>query len=160
MKKNLLLLAGIVLAAGMLGACGSGGQTVETAEESSTVVQEENSAASSAEDGTDAGEVTTVTYWNADSGQKAFVEEIVEEFNSTVGKENNVQIELKNGESSNASQELAVALQNGVGPDIFKISDIGIDQGAEKGYIIPLTEVAGLEELIEKNPVDRQKQDG
>lgn len=152
MKKNLLLLAGIVLTAGMLSACGSGGQTAETAEESSAVVQEESSAAASAEGGTDAGEVTTVTYWNADSGQKAFVEEIVEEFNSTVGKENNVQIELTHVESSNASQELAVALQNGVGPDNFKISDIGIDQGAEKGYIVPLTEVAGLEELIEKNP--------
>ena len=150
MKKNLLLLAGIVLAAGMLGACGSGGQTVETAEESATVVQEESSVAASAEDGTDAGEVTTVTYWNTNSGEKAFVDEIVEEFNSTIGKENNVQIELTHVESSSATQELGVALQNGVGPDIFDA--VSFVEYAEKGYIVPLTEVAGLEELLEKNP--------
>ena len=152
MKKNLLLLAGIVLTAGMLSACGSGGQTAETEEESSTVVQEENSAAASAEDGTDAGEVTTVTYWNSDSGEKAFVDEIVEEFNSTIGKENNVQIELTHVESSNSAQEIGVALQNGVGPDIFSFSGNVLSEYAEKGYIIPLTEVPGLEELLEKNP--------
>ena len=150
MKKNLLLLAGIMLTAGMLGACGSGGQTAETAEESSTVIQEESSAVASAEDGTDAGKVTTVTYWNTDSGEKAFVDEIVEEFNSTIGKENNVQIELTHVESSSATQELGVALQNGVGPDIFNVPELG--EYAEKGYIVPLTEVAGLEELLENNP--------
>lgn len=135
----------------MLSACGSGGQTAETAEESSTVVQEENSATASAEDGTDAGEVTTVTYWNTDSGEKAFVDEIVEEFNSTIGKENNVQIELTHVESSSATQELGVALQNGVGPDIFDIGAGLLSEYVEKGYVFPLTDLTGLEELVEKN---------
>ena len=151
MKKKMMLWVGIVLTAGMLGACGSGEQIDIQTEENSAVVQEVSSEAASEND-TGTGEVTTVTYWNAASGEKAFVDEIVEEFNSTIGKENNVQIELTHVESSSAEQELGVAMQNGVGPDICNVSNSMMSEYAEKGYITPLTEIAGLEELLEKNP--------
>ena len=71
---------------------------------------------------------------------------------TTIGKENNVEIVLEHVESSSADQELGVALQNGVGPDIFNISATStFTEYVEKGYIVPLTEVPGLEELVEKN---------
>lgn len=145
MKKLLSLLLVVVMSLGMLTACGNGQQ--ETNEDNTG-----NSEVSEGENGTEQesnGEVVQVTYWNTASGEKTFVEEIVEEFNTTIGKENNVEIVLEHVESSSAEQEIGVALQNGVGPDIF--SSNSFTEYVEKGYVTPLTEVPGVEELVEKN---------
>ena len=149
MKKLLVLLLVAAMSLGMLTACGDGQQ--ETNEEGNGGSEDsEGEDVSTGENGEEPeGEVTQVTYWNSASGEKTFVEEIVDEFNETIGKENNVEIVLEHIESATSSQEIEVAFQNGVGPDIFGVADLSAF--AEKGWIVPLTEVPGLEELVEKN---------
>ena len=145
MKKLLSLLLVMAMAVGMLTACGNGQKEEEKSNDGNSEVPEMENETEQESD----GEVIQVTYWNTDSGEKVFTEEIVDEFNETIGAENNVEIVLEHVESSTASQELEVAFQNGVGPDIAKVSSVS--EYAEKGWIIPLTEVPGLEELVERN---------
>ncbi len=136
MKRRLSLLLAMVLALGMLSACGDGKQ---------------NEGNSDDPNGGKNEAVTTVRYWNGASGEKTFVEEIVEEFNSTIGKENRVKIELEHVESGDYDQQLGVAFQNGVQPDIVLIRPTNIAEYAEKGYLAPLDEVSGIEETVKRS---------
>ena len=113
MKKKIACLLGVVMAVSVLGGCsGSKDTTSATGTGSQETRKEtENTSGSIEEDKSSeaSGEVTKVTFWNAASGEKVFFEGVVEEFNTTIGKENNVEIELEHVESATSDQELAVA---------------------------------------------------
>ena len=55
---------------------------------------------------------TEIVMWSGDSHAKVVMDELVKEFNETIGKENKVKFvwELKEG---GGTQELEIALQNG-----------------------------------------------
>lgn len=143
-KRKVAMLMAVVMAVSTLAACGSTPSAQgETTDQESTAAEE-----TAAEETADTGEVKKVRVWNQDSGEKVFMDELVEEFNTTIGKENGVEIELEHVESSSADQELAVALQNGVAPDIFSG---GSREYVEKGYIADLESFEDLKELVEKN---------
>ena len=74
----------------------------------------------------------------------SLMDEMVEKFNSTIGKENNVEIELEHVESGDYDQQLSVAFQNGVQPDLVLVRPTNIGEYAEKGYLMPLDEVSGI----------------
>lgn len=141
MKKKLALLLVAALTAGMLAACGSDaeGDGGESQKENQEEDQEEPE---------ETGEVTTVKFWNGDSGMKEFMDEMVEQFNSTIGKENNVQIEMEHVESGDYDQQLSVAFQNGVQPDLVLVRPANIGEYVEKGYLMPLDEVSGIEQTV------------
>lgn len=146
------------MAVSVLGGCGGNsgasesGSTSQATKESKTEEAGNTESTESGKDSSAAGEVTKVTFWNSASGEKVFIEGIVEEFNSTIGKENNVEIVLENVESSTSDQEIAVALQNGVGPDIFNPS-VAFREYVEKGYLASLEDIKGLEDMVAKNTV-------
>lgn len=152
MKKRLALLLIIAMTAGMLSACGTKAPEKESETTSTSSETEQSSDESKqASDVTEDGEVTIVKYWNSASGEKAAMDENVEKFNSTIGKENNVRIELEHIESGDYDQQLSVAFQNGMEPDLVQIRPSNIAEYAEKGYIVPLDEVAGIKETVEKS---------
>ncbi len=144
MKKKLALLLVAALTAGMLAACGSDaeGDGGESQKENQEEDQEEPE---------ETGEVTTVKYWNGASGMKEFMDEMVEQFNSTIGKENNVQIEMEHVESGDYDQQLSVAFQNGAQPDLVLVRPTNIAEYAEKGYLTPLDEIPGIAETVENS---------
>lgn len=151
MKKKIACLLGVVMAVSVLGGCsGSKDTTSATGTGSQETRKEtENTSGSIEEDKSSeaSGEVTKVTFWNAASGEKVFFEGVVEEFNTTIGKENNVEIELEHVESATSDQELAVALQNGVAPDIFNPGS-GFREYVEKGYLTSLEDIEELSDMF------------
>lgn len=154
MKKRLALLLIIAMTAGMLSACGTKAPEKESETTSTSSETEQSSDESKqASDVTEDGEVTIVKYWNADSGEKVAQDEIVEKFNSIIGKENNVRIELEHVESGDYDQQLSVAFQNGMEPDLVLVRTSNIAEYAEKGYLAPLDEIAGIKETVEKSNV-------
>ena len=99
---------------------------------------------------------TEVVMWSGDSHAKVVMDELVKEFNETIGKENKVKFvwELKEG---GGTQELEIALQNGKEPDLFTGSTLR--KLAENNYIVSLDDIPGLSETVAKNSdvrVERQ----
>ena len=152
MKKNLLLLAGTVLTAAILGACGNGQQAAGESEEKSSTVQEEESTVASGE-AADTGETTNtakeesveVTWWNGEAGQWVFWENLVNEFNSTVGKEKNIVITM---EQPPEGVDYEIAVENGTAPDIGYFDT---QKGVEKGYICALEDLPNMEDFLNEN---------
>lgn len=149
LKKKIAAITSMVLMAGLLGACNPGPDAGQDTEGTGAAGSAGNSSQSSP-DG-EGKEVTVVTYWNESSGEKAFQEEIVELFNSTIGKENHVKIEMEHVESGDYDQQLAVAFQNGVQPDIVYVRSTNLAEYAEKGYLASLDEVPGIEETVKNS---------
>lgn len=91
--------------------------------------------------------MTTVTMWTADGGSKAVMVEFVNEFNKTIGKENNVILdyEVKEG---NLKEQIELALTTNQAPDLF-ISD-GIDKYSENGNIAAIEDLPGGSELVKR----------
>lgn len=153
MKKKLLLLTGIVLATGMLGACSSQ-QAAETTEESSGTAQAESNTAASEEsaasdtweaDDAAEGDPVEVVWWNNEVGQWTFWEGLVNEFNSTVGKEQNIVIRM---EQPPENVDYEIAVDNGTAPDIGWFD---VQKGAEKGQVCALEDLPDMEEFLEEN---------
>lgn len=90
---------------------------------------------------------TKVEMWSGDSHAKAVMNEIVNEFNETVGKENKVKFVWTLKEGSN--DELKIALQQGKEPDLFGC--YSLKEMAENGYIACLDDIPEIAETIAKN---------
>lgn len=90
--------------------------------------------------------VTVVSYWSPDTGSKAIMDPLIEEYNNTIGKEKGIKIEYK--ALADYGQQIDLALESGVGPDIFK-SVNSVMHGA-KGYTIPLEDIEGGQELLDQ----------
>ena len=103
---------------------------------------------SKAEQGEEENDVTEIVMWSKDSSAKAVMLELVEEFNNTIGKENNVRFEWVLKENS-SSTEFDVALQNGEDPDLFPIQDI--QKYVELGYVVSPLDYPEFAPTVEKN---------
>ncbi len=92
--------------------------------------------------------VTEVVIWSANSSEKAVMNELVNKFNNSTGKEKGVKVvwELK---ENNMTQQLEVAMQNGTEPDIF--SGGTLSKLAEQDKIVALEDIPELAEMLEKN---------
>lgn len=161
MRKRVVSLLLAVVMAATLSACGvkeqesdvSAGNTGEDTKEPEES-SEEGSADSTAEEESgkeENTETTIVTIWDSDSGRKEFLDEIIENFNSTIGKDNHVEIAVEHMEGGDYTQQLNVAFQNGVEPDIVTVSAASLTEYVEKGYLAPLDDIEGLQELIDSS---------
>ena len=88
---------------------------------------------------------TTVTVWSPNSGSKVVMNKIIDEYNSTAGKEKGIKIEYI-VKDSDFSQQLELALQSGVGPDIYQAANSEIYGG--KGYCMPIEDIEGGNVLL------------
>lgn len=95
--------------------------------------------------GEDSG-LTQIRVWTGDTGSKLIFEKYIAEFNETTGKENGIEIVYEAKE--NLGQALTVALQTHQAPEIFMAGSVV--EYSEQGYITPLDELPGGNELIEK----------
>lgn len=132
MKKvfSLLVGAGLVVS---LAACGSSGSE-------------------STSGGKDVGEkaekdVKKITMWSNDQHDQEIIEEKIQEFNDTIGKEKGIEVEYT-VYGSDYYSTLDVAVSAGEGPDIYKCNKIG--NYAEAGYIMPWDEEEGFAPLIDQ----------
>lgn len=131
MKKVLSLLFGAILTASLF-ACGGSGEK----EASSGKGAEEN-----------AKDVQKITMWSNDQHDQEIIEEKIQEFNETVGKEKGIEVEYT-VYGSDYYSTLDVAVSAGEGPDIYKCNKIG--NYAEAGYIMPWDDTEGFSQLIDK----------
>lgn len=92
------------------------------------------------------GNVTEVKVWSESRGSKAVMLDLVNEWNSTVGKEKGIKIvyEVLTG---NAGQQVEVALQSGTAADIIGSSDM--KKRVALGYLQPIDELEGGKEFLE-----------
>lgn len=79
---------------------------------------------------------------------KTFWESRVQEFNSTIGKEKNIEIVLDTKVDANYNQAIEVAMQSDQLPDMFSYGPL--KQMSELDVIVPLDELNGTEEMIER----------
>ena len=76
--------------------------------------------------------VTKITMWSADSHSKLVMEKLVNEFNRTIGKENDIEFEYIIKEND-LSKQIEIALSTGQAPDFFGID---LDKGVQNDYIV------------------------
>lgn len=90
--------------------------------------------------------LTVINVWTGDTGSKLIFEQIISEYNETIGKENGIKIVYEAKE--NLSQTITVALQTNQAPEIFMAGSVA--EYSEQGYIVALDDLPGGNELIEK----------
>ena len=89
-----------------------------------------------------------VAIWLNSGHSKQFWEHKIEQYNSEIGKENGVVIELESKTDANYGQMLQVAQQSDQLPDFFFSSDCVTY--IESDQIVPLSDLPGVDELIDK----------
>ena len=90
--------------------------------------------------------LTVINVWTGDTGSKMIFEQVISEYNETIGKENGIKIVYEAKE--NISQTITVALQTKQAPEIFMAGSVA--EYSEQGYIVALDDLPGGKELIEK----------
>ncbi len=131
MKRVLALLLGTVLATS-LAACGSSGGGEASGEK---------------ESGGSSQDVQKITMWSNDQHDQEIIEDKIQEFNDTIGKEKGIEVEYT-VYGSDYYSTLDVAVSAGEGPDIYKCNKIG--NYAEAGYIMAWDDEEGFSPLIDK----------
>lgn len=123
MKKFKLITAGIICAqlTLMLSGCG-GGKT--------------------------GSDLTEVKVWSVDRANKAYMDNIVAEYNKNQGIKDGIKISYEVKEGDNFLQQIELALQSNQAPDIFPCSG-SIPKFAENGYLEAFEDLPGGKELIE-----------
>lgn len=95
-------------------------------------------------------EVTEIIWWSGDGHSEQCYRELISEFNSTIGKQNNIKITLE--VYSDYNRILAEAVANNSEPDFMGLGDyISFKDAVENELIVPLTSVKGLEKFLENN---------
>lgn len=117
------------------------------------------SACGKKQDNANDGGVTDVKVWTQEAGSKAFMTNLVNEWNSKEGKEKGIRIvyEVLTG---NAEQQIDVALQSKTAADIITASNLEKRVGMD--YLQAIDELDGGQEYIDtfKGEGDRWKIDG
>lgn len=121
-KKAILIMLAAVISAGCLAGCGQ-----KTATDN---------------------DFTTIEMWSSDSHAKAVMNDVVKEFNDTIGKENKVKFVWTLKENG-ASDELKIALQQGKEPDL--IACYSLKEMVENNYIASLDDIPEIADTVAKN---------
>jgi len=89
--------------------------------------------------------VTEITIWSSSTSSKVEYENLVDNFNQTIGKEKNIYINYITIDSLLIKERLSAAFEEGNSPDMF----LGFSKEfAEKGYIVPIKELEGGNEFL------------
>ena len=99
----------------------------------------------------ESGGVVIIQVNDTDNSMKEYNLAMYEEFNNTVGKENNVRIEVTELDKD----AIAIALENGTGPDIFSIKSLA--SYVENDYIVSLEDYPEFADVVASNNSFRQE---
>lgn len=94
-------------------------------------------------------DVTKITIWTDDAASKDFFVQKFDEFNATVGKEKGIKVEYTTY-GTNFNDVLKIAMMSGEAPDIFRPDGKYLRDYVMPGYVAPLEDMAGGQELIDK----------
>ena len=97
--------------------------------------------------GTGDGDVTTIRVWTDNAHERELRMEQVERFNSTIGAEKGIYIEYT-VYGANWVDTIRLAAQTGEAPDLFRPNGTFIREFIEAGYLVPLTDLPGMEDFI------------
>lgn len=95
-----------------------------------------------------ASDVTTISMWTNNSHSRTVMEELVKEFNEGQGKELGIYFDYQVKEGDSFAKSLQLALQTGQAPDLLNGGSLA--ERVENGNIVPLEDMPGGKELIEK----------
>ena len=102
-------------------------------------------------DNSQADGVRTVSVWTQDRHSQDIMGKLAEEFNNTTGKEKGIKIDYK-VYSDDFANMIEMAHASGQAPDIHSTAG-NTKMFAAKGWTIPLTDLPGGQELIDKSKV-------
>ena len=91
--------------------------------------------------------MTVVKVWTGNGHDKAFVNDIVEEWNNSVGKEKGIRIEYT-VQSGGMDEKIDLAMQNGTAPDIFQGGDM--EKLVANDQIVAFEDIPGTEEIMDR----------
>lgn len=94
------------------------------------------------------GEVTTISVWTVNSHSQAVYEELVNEYNETIGKEKGIKIDYQVKPGDSMAQNLELALQSGTAPDLFGSGDM--KKMADNGDIWAIEDLPGGTEYLKR----------
>ncbi|NLB90803.1 MAG: extracellular solute-binding protein, partial [Clostridiales bacterium] len=98
---------------------------------------------------TEAVEMETITVWSDNAHEKELRVKQVDTFNNTIGKELGINIEYTVfGDSY--SDSIKIAAQAGETPDMFRADTKFMQDFVSAGYVVPLSDIEGGDELIDK----------
>ena len=145
MKKLLALVLAAIMVLGMA-ACGSSSASAPAAPTETAAKPAESNEANPA---APAVEMETITVWSDNAHEKEIRDRQIAEFNETVGKELGIFIDYTvMGDKFKDTVQMAV--QAGEAPDLFRSDSKVILDYIENGYIIPIEDLPGSEELLAK----------
>lgn len=98
--------------------------------------------------GSTGGKTEKITVWTNDAGTKEFMTQMVQEYNEGEGKEKGIMIEytVYGGDYATTAD---MAFANDRAPDILHAQG-SLKQWVEKGYLMPIDDLPGMDELIGK----------
>ena len=96
-----------------------------------------------------AEDVTTVTFWEFTGHAAELTQELVAQFNETIGKEKGIAIELSN-QGRNYEQAFSIALESGNPPDIFfELGDrLDTPTLVERQQVLAIEDIPGGSEFL------------
>lgn len=154
MKKKIALLLAGVLTVSMFSGCGNQNNESNVSNEVDKKTGQSVSTPSAAESSEQADEeITEIVVWDRSTGMKDYMLELVEDFNSTIGKEENIQLVWEFQTDATAKE---MALIDGNGPDITAVDSIA--KSVESGWYVSLDDIPEIAETVAKNSdVRKQK---
>ena len=96
-----------------------------------------------------AGSTQVVRVWTSDSGARAIWEQLVDDFNNTVGKEKYIKLEWETY-GSDYNTVVDVAKQNGQLPDIVSLSDAKLKEYIATGDVVAIDDMPGGPEFLKE----------
>lgn len=141
-KKKITCLVSLAMASVLLFGCGS-----DAGSEASKAGESNNSKAVASAEKADNKEVQVVTVWSDNAHEQTVREAQVEEFNKTIGKEMGIQIDYT-VYGSDYADVINIALAANDGPDLFRPSTNTFAGFVDAGYVVPISELEGSEELL------------
>lgn len=96
-----------------------------------------------------AEDTVTITVWSDNAHEKELRVKQVEEFNKTIGKENGIFVEYS-VYGDNYSDSIKIAARTDEAPDMFRADTKWMQDFVDAGYVVPLSDFPGSEELIER----------
>ena len=145
LSKVLALLLSAILIMSSLAACGS--KAEDDKSDKSDVSNEDTKDDANA--GDEEVEVEVISVWTDSAHEKHIRDKQIEEFNNTTGKELGIEIDYT-VYGDNFTDTLKIAVQAGEAPHLFRADSKFIIEFIEGGYLTPIDDLPGSEDLLNK----------
>lgn len=154
-RKALALLLSVALIGGSMAACSKSEDkktdpaTPSTSSETKTDTSSGNSQEKGNTEQKEPVTMETITVWSDNAHEKELRDKQIAEFNETIGKELGINIEYT-VYGSNFTDTIKIAAQAGDAPDLFRSDSKWMQDFVNAGYLTPIEDLPGSEELLSK----------